>query len=198
MENTRKAEGNSFFKEFTETPTLLLSPSNHLDRSTVDISHLSITNTSLFISPSPKNPLFETPMSPIQSPIPKRQLRKSIKSHSALEEKLMKIESEHSKSFIHDESFESPFKNRIIAVNVEEEDGSLSRRNIEIPRLAWCAYCGGERMTRVNYVNDSRTLWSSIAIFLTGGVFGCFLLPYMTNCCKGVQVVCGQCGRMVV
>ena len=197
MENTIKAEGNSFFKEFTEAPNLLLSPSNHLDRSTVDISHLSIINTSLFLSPSPKNPLFDGPLSPIQSPFPKTQTRKGPKSHSALEEKLMKIEFEHSKSFIQDESYESPVKNHSIAVKVEEEDGSITRRNIEIPQLAWCAYCGGERMTKVNFVNDSTTFWSSVAIFLSGGVFGCFLLPYMSNYCKGVQVVCSQCERVI-
>ena len=197
MESTQKAEGSSYFKDFNEAPTLLLSPNSRLDRSTVDVSNLSIINSSLFISPSPKNQLFNDPLSPIQSPIPKRQLRRGPKSHTALEQKLMKIETEHSKSFIQDESYESPFKNHSIAIRVEDDDAKFYSKNIEIPKLAWCAFCGGERATKVKYVNDSSTFWSSVTIFLSGGVFGCFMLPYMSTCCKGVQLVCSQCERVV-
>lgn len=65
----------------------------------------------------------------------------------------------------------------------------------EIPHLRWCAYCKAEVLTEVEYVNTEKTFWSSVGIFLAGGVFGCFLLPYMTNYCKGVKIVCHACKR---
>lgn len=65
----------------------------------------------------------------------------------------------------------------------------------EIPHLKWCAYCKAEVLTEVEYVNTGKTFWSSVGIFFAGGIFGCFLLPYMTNYCKGVKVVCHVCKR---
>ena len=70
--------------------------------------------------------------------------------------------------------------------------------DIQIPHLRWCAACKAEVTTRVVYVNDSTTFWSAVGIFLTGGVFGCFLLPYMTNTCKGVSVICNNCERVLL
>ncbi|OMJ89577.1 hypothetical protein SteCoe_8284 [Stentor coeruleus] len=60
----------------------------------------------------------------------------------------------------------------------------------EIPQLRWCAACKGEVKTEVE-----KTFWASVGIFMSGGVLGCFLLPYMTNSCKGVKVVCHKCRR---
>jgi hypothetical protein len=65
----------------------------------------------------------------------------------------------------------------------------------EIPHLRWCASCKGEVKTEIEYVNSRKTFWASVGIFMTGGVLGCFLLPYMTNSCKGVKVVCHKCRK---
>ena len=65
----------------------------------------------------------------------------------------------------------------------------------EIPSLRWCAYCKAEVATEVEFVNTNKTFWSSVGIFFAGGVFGCFLLPYMTNYCKGTKVLCHKCKR---
>lgn len=70
--------------------------------------------------------------------------------------------------------------------------------DIEVPHLRWCASCGAEVTTKAVYVNTNKTFWSAVGIFLTGGVFGCFLLPYMTNSCKGVRLVCHKCDRTLL
>lgn len=62
-----------------------------------------------------------------------------------------------------------------------------------IPTLSWCAYCGCETATEVYYENSSKTFWSSVAIFFSGGVCGCFLLPYAMKSCKDVNVRCHRC-----
>lgn len=67
----------------------------------------------------------------------------------------------------------------------------------DVPTLMWCAYCKGERMTDVSYVNSSRTLWAAIGIFLAGGVAGCCLAPYCMNKCKRPQLTCSRCGHTV-
>lgn len=67
--------------------------------------------------------------------------------------------------------------------------------NNDVPTLMWCAYCQGERRTDTTYVNTSKTFWSAVAIFLVGGVAGCFLCPYATNHCKKPLFVCSRCGH---
>ena len=79
-----------------------------------------------------------------------------------------------------------------LAQDVENENLDLM-----IPRLRWCAFCKAEVMTQVEYVNNSKTFWSAVGIFLSGGFLGCFLIPYMSNSCKGARLVCHSCGRMV-
>jgi hypothetical protein len=69
--------------------------------------------------------------------------------------------------------------------------------DLKIPTLRWCAHCRGEVMTEISYVNNEKTFWSAVGIFLSGGVFGCFLLPYMSNSCKGVRVKCSRCERIL-
>ncbi|CAG9311572.1 unnamed protein product [Blepharisma stoltei] len=67
--------------------------------------------------------------------------------------------------------------------------------NSDIPTLRWCAFCKGEVMTDICYTNSSKTFWSAVGIFLAGGVFGCFILPYMTHKCKDMKMVCHICKR---
>ena len=66
-----------------------------------------------------------------------------------------------------------------------------------LPSLRWCAYCKGEIATEVNYVNSAKTFWASLAIFLSGGVFGCCLLPYSLDSCKNLQVRCHRCKHVI-
>ena len=67
--------------------------------------------------------------------------------------------------------------------------------NIEIPHLRWCAACKAEIATEIAYSNGSRTFWASVGIFMAGGIFGCFLLPYVTNYCKDIKIICHKCKR---
>lgn len=61
------------------------------------------------------------------------------------------------------------------------------------PRLRWCPFCQSERSTKVSYQASEKTLWSSLGIFMLGGVFGCFLLPFMSDYCKSIKMVCSKC-----
>ena len=65
----------------------------------------------------------------------------------------------------------------------------------DMPGLEWCAYCKGEITMMINYKNSSKTFWSSVGIFMLGGICGCFLIPYMINNCKNPQVLCSKCGH---
>ncbi|OMJ94924.1 hypothetical protein SteCoe_1784 [Stentor coeruleus] len=68
----------------------------------------------------------------------------------------------------------------------------------DFPCLRWCAFCGKETSTEIEYKNSSTTFWASLGIFLAGGVFGCFLLPYGMNSCKDMKTVCHICKREVL
>ena len=81
------------------------------------------------------------------------------------------------------------------------DEAKLSQLDLEfdssIPSLRWCAYCKGEIATEVIYVNSEKTFWASLAIFLSGGVLGCFLLPYSLDSCKNLQVRCHRCKHVI-
>lgn len=67
----------------------------------------------------------------------------------------------------------------------------------QIPTLRWCAYCAKETSTEIEFKNSSKTFWASVGIFLMGGVFGCFLIPYVTNRCKETKFICHICKREI-
>ena len=67
----------------------------------------------------------------------------------------------------------------------------------DIPTLRWCAFCRREAMTEIYYKNSKTTFWSSVGIFLMGGVCGCFLVPYMFDSCKDMASRCSKCKRDV-
>ena len=64
---------------------------------------------------------------------------------------------------------------------------------LEGPSLRWCPYCQRETVNDVYYKNSAKTFWSSLGIFLMGGVFGCFMLPYLSTSCKDPYFVCARC-----
>lgn len=209
--------------ESFEVPTLMQSPLAFNDKSTLDVTKLSAVDTSAFFSPSPKrafdscespikSPLlgnFESPVkstlldlseSPIKSPLSNRVREdriKSRRSHSALEQKLIKIQ-ESSRPPAGSRPFTLP-ENMKIAIQIEDEYeyGIQNKRIVEVPRLQWCASCKAEKMTRSRYVNNSKTFLSSVGICLSGGFLGCCMLPYMMNSCKGIETSCTSCGRIV-
>ncbi|OMJ69880.1 hypothetical protein SteCoe_32269 [Stentor coeruleus] len=83
---------------------------------------------------------------------------------------------------------------------IQEPDDNISfegNEDMKIPQLMWCASCGAEVMTKVEYVNTDKTFWAAMGILLSGGFLGCFLIPYMTNSCKGVRVRCHKCERIL-
>ena len=209
--------------ESYEAPTLIQSPIAFNDKSTIDVTKLSAVDTSAFFSPSPKgvfdscespikSPLFDNFESPVkstslnisESPI-KSQLyirtrgenNRSRRSHSALEQKLLKMQ-EVSKPLVAGRPLNVP-ENIKFAIHIEDEYDydTQNKRITEVPRLAWCASCKAEKMTESRYVNNSKTFLSSVGICLSGGFFGCCMLPYMMNSCKGIEILCTACGRIV-
>ena len=91
-------------------------------------------------------------------------------------------------------SSQTPFNELEADLAQDVENEAL---DLMIPRLRWCAFCKAEVMTEVEFVNNSKTFWSAVGIFLSGGFLGCFLLPYMSNSCKGARLICHSCGRVV-
>ncbi|OMJ80253.1 hypothetical protein SteCoe_19511 [Stentor coeruleus] len=67
----------------------------------------------------------------------------------------------------------------------------------EVPKLIWCPYCKAEKRTYFIYANNSQTLYTSLAIFLLGGVFGCCLLPYASKSCKDLKTACCNCKHVI-
>ena len=65
----------------------------------------------------------------------------------------------------------------------------------DCPELAWCASCVAERQVEIEYSPSSKTFWTSIGIFTLGGIFGCFLVPYMLDTCKSERRKCSKCQR---
>ena len=184
------------FKEGNDV-THAETPFNH-SRVHSDIISSTAANTSIHQSPisrfgSPPNrtrrKLF-TDKSPSET-LPEFVVHRSSLS---LSEKLKKIEEEHPK-------VKSDFSMNYAIENHREtcEAGEIDylRGNKEIPTLLWCAYCKGEMTTVVRYVSNSNTFLSSVGIFVSGGILGCFLLPYMTNSCKSPQLLCRNCGRVL-
>jgi LITAF-like zinc ribbon domain len=83
--------------------------------------------------------------------------------------------------------------------NVIESKAAIEGEDdIEIPHLRWCAYCKGEVMTEIHHINTNKTFWASLGIFFSGGVLGCFLIPYVTNYCKDLKIVCHNCKRTLL
>lgn len=117
-----------------------------------------------------------------------RDRRKNSKSLSDLNE----IRRNKSIGFI--KSVQTPFNELEADLAQDVENEAL---DLMIPRLRWCAFCKAEVMTEVEFVNNSKTFWSAVGIFLSGGFLGCFLLPYMSNSCKGARLICHSCGRAV-
>ena len=77
-------------------------------------------------------------------------------------------------------------------VTSEEEELLL-----ELPVLRWCPSCSREVAAHTTYVNTNKTFWSSVGIFLMGGVLGCFLMPYCMRSCKGRKQVCKRCQKRI-
>lgn len=74
-------------------------------------------------------------------------------------------------------------------------DSTLDEDFKDFPTLRWCASCCKEVCTQISYKNSAKTFWASVGIFLTGGVCGCCMVPYMINSCKDVVVSCSRCNR---
>ena len=70
-----------------------------------------------------------------------------------------------------------------------EDGGSKLRR--------WCCRCRLHVEGAVSYEATPKTFLASAVIFLTGGVFGCFLAPCFSNACKEARVHCNLCGAAV-
>ncbi|CAG9335820.1 unnamed protein product [Blepharisma stoltei] len=80
-----------------------------------------------------------------------------------------------------------------------DENSEIDAYEVDLdrPLLRWCAYCNAETTTRSEYSNSTTAFWSAVGIFLMGGVFGCFMIPYMTNKCKDIKYVCHKCQHTI-
>lgn len=96
---------------------------------------------------------------------------------------------------IHDE-FVTGVSDKVCSLGAEKIDEEIEFE-IGVPTLRWCAYCGGETATEVSYANTEKTFWSSVAIFLSGGICGCFLIPYGLDSCKNMETRCHRCKHII-
>lgn len=191
--------GNRFecsFKDSNEA-THMESPKCH-SRAHSDLINSSIANTTFYQSPNSRaaSP-FKSRLLSLNSKTPEKKISEFTPPSTpfALSEKLKKIEQEHPKSQKYLAFDPICSKSGNLAFSKEALEIDFSKSSQEIPTLMWCAYCKGEMSTMVEYKNSSKTFFTSLGIFLSGGVFGCFMLPYMTNSCKSLQVKCQKCGR---
>jgi hypothetical protein len=199
-----KAVRNSpdHFKLPHDTTALLQSPNAAHERSTFDISRFSNPDSTLHFTPIGKHRnTVDSNYSPNVSSFSLSDKKHKPKSHSLLEEQLMKIEQEHSSSRNRSKDEGAGLRVEpeigVYAEDYEEHLEDYGKGNRLIPTLMWCAYCKGEMVTKVVYVNTTKTFMSSLGIFFSGGFLGCFMIPYVTNCCKGVQMTCKKCGRVL-
>ncbi|THD18307.1 hypothetical protein D915_009880 [Fasciola hepatica] len=56
-----------------------------------------------------------------------------------------------------------------------------------------CQTCQQPTMTVTSYHVGVITWIAAVFIFLCGGILGCFLIPFYTNCCKDVRHTCPVC-----
>ncbi|OMJ88745.1 hypothetical protein SteCoe_9292 [Stentor coeruleus] len=100
-----------------------------------------------------------------------------------LHEKMIKIK----------ENYDANYTERPLQLDIPELHTEELAFDEGIPSLRWCAYCGCETATEIYYENSSKTFWSSVAIFFSGGIFGCFMIPYAMKSCKDLHVRCHRC-----
>ncbi|OMJ75119.1 hypothetical protein SteCoe_25820 [Stentor coeruleus] len=176
-------------------------------RHSIDLNSSSLQSSTLqsinlkrsFYFTSPKRSI---PQASLTLPLKTKELNDQSQSPK-LEKNLLKLE-KHSEILSKSEKFNSNSffdldhgkYNSIIKV----PDGNISYEgndDIKIPQLMWCASCGAEVMTKIEYVNTDKTFWAAMGILFSGGCLGCFLLPYMTNTCKNARVRCHKCDRIL-
>jgi hypothetical protein len=152
-----------------------------------------------FYFTSPKR---SVPQTPLMLSLKAKEIRDQNQS-PRLEEKLLKLE-KHSELLRKSEKLESEsifdLEHERYNSVIQEPDDNISYEgndDMKIPQLMWCASCSAEVMTKIEYVNTDKTFWAAMGILISGGFLGCFLLPYMTNTCKGVRVRCHKCDRIL-
>mmetsp|Transcript_28834 Transcript_28834/g.28518 ORF Transcript_28834/g.28518 Transcript_28834/m.28518 type:complete len:240 (-) Transcript_28834:18-737(-) len=120
------------------------------------------------------------------------ELREEFEGFTLQESKESKLEVRIPAAFKLDDS-----KGVKMAIPIEENSKDPYELNLisSIPQLRYCAFCRAEVASEIEYVNDSKTFWSAVGIFALGGVFGCFMIPYMMNSCKGRKLRCRKCKR---
>ena len=63
--------------------------------------------------------------------------------------------------------------------------------------LKWCAHCKRESITEHIHTPTHKTFWSAVGIFISGGIFGCFLLPYVSSVCQESRSRCRRCNHFI-
>ncbi|KAA0191122.1 hypothetical protein FBUS_04483 [Fasciolopsis buskii] len=73
--------------------------------------------------------------------------------------------------------------------STQEESFKLGRE----PVAFRCQTCQQPTMTITTYHVGAMTWIAAALIFICGGILGCFLIPFYTNCCKDVKHTCPVC-----
>ena len=77
-----------------------------------------------------------------------------------------------------------------------EPCGTLSSElSPTIPRLRWCPFCCKETLVCAEYRPTAKPFWAALGIFVSGGVLGCFALPYLSRSCQQAALVCRTCNH---
>ncbi|CAI2735285.1 unnamed protein product [Schistosoma spindalis] len=80
---------------------------------------------------------------------------------------------------------------------VSESDKDHTKKLGRLPKSFQCDCCQHVTVTRITYHVGVLTWLMAVLIFLCGGVLGCFLIPFFTNCCKDVKHECPFCGTEI-
>ena len=135
--------------------------------------------------------MFESPRKHLR-PKPHRSCQVEVSAEEKLSHKLRKLKRELEEE---KDDFEVPFPSQFGQhVRPAEQFFTLESEGPPVrPQLKWCPACSRETMAITTYRPTAKTLWTSLGIFFTGGVLGCFLVPYLTDNCKEVELHCSHC-----
>jgi LITAF-like zinc ribbon domain len=128
---------------------------------------------------------YQTPATHFSSLSNTQEQLPKLKSESLtrIDDKIIKIR----------EEYEPP--NRLLDLNIPVD--LIPGFEKDIPTLRWCPYCKCETATEIFFTHSSNTFWASVGIFFSGGILGCFLIPYMVDSCKDGHARCHRCKHKV-
>ncbi|TNN18332.1 Lipopolysaccharide-induced tumor necrosis factor-alpha factor isoform 1 [Schistosoma japonicum] len=80
---------------------------------------------------------------------------------------------------------------------IPESENESTMKLGRSPKSFRCECCQHVTVTRTTYQVGALTWIMAVVIFLCGGILGCFLIPFLVDCCKDVRHECPFCGTEI-